>query len=445
MTARGLIFLTFFTALALTCTLYVSTRALEAGGLWRRPDGTPHRARRMGLTLLLFGTSLLPWLARFGIGQDEAWGEVLSATGFFVVLGVLLSTALLLAIDVPRALASWAGRMRARSRPAELPAVVPADASLVPVAARELAELPALVPAEAALVPTGASGPVETPGPATGRRAFLLRSLHGAAIAVGAGHAGYAMSLGRHDYVLEERVIPIANLPAALEGLTIAQISDIHLGTFVRERELAAGLDLIRRARPDLIAMTGDLVDYDPRYAELLGRFARDVSELGPRFGVFAVPGNHDYYTDVDTVLSTLRGAGVTVLRNDARAIEGRLALLGTDDCWAERDAWDGRYDLDAAIAAAPRDVPRVLLCHNPERFAEAAPHVDLQISGHTHGGQVNLVVRPADVFLRHGFVEGHYRIGDSQLYVNRGFGTAGPPARLYTPPEVTKLVLVRA
>jgi predicted MPP superfamily phosphohydrolase len=213
----------------------------------------------------------------------------------------------------------------------------------------------------------------------------------------------------------------------------------------VRERELAAGLDLLRRARPDLVAMTGDLIDYDPRYVPLLGRFAREISGLRPRFGVFAVPGNHDYYTDVDAVLAALRGADVTVLRNDARAIEGRLALLGTDDCWAERDNWGARYDLGAALAAAPRDLPRILLCHNPERFAEAAPHVDLQISGHTHGGQVQLVVRPADIFLRHGFVEGHYELGASQLYVNRGFGTAGPPARLYTPPEVTKLVLVRA
>jgi predicted MPP superfamily phosphohydrolase len=418
MTLRGLVFLALLTALSLACTFYVTGRSLEAAGQLRRTDGTERRGLRAGIALGLFAASLLPLLSRFGLTRDQAWSEVLSATGFFVVLALLLSTAILLAIDAPR----WLGGWLARRLPA---AAAPSDASLVPAPFAEATEALA--------------------APATGRRAFVVRSLHGAAGLVGAGHAGYAMTLGRHDYVLEERVIRIANLPSALEGLTIAQISDVHVGTFVRERELAAGLDLLRRARPDLVAMTGDLIDYDPRYVPSLGRFAREISGLRPRFGVFAVPGNHDYYTDVDAVLAALRGADVTVLRNDARAIEGRLALLGTDDCWAERDNWGARYDLGAALAAAPRDLPRILLCHNPERFAEAAPHVDLQISGHTHGGQVQLVVRPADIFLRHGFVEGHYELGASQLYVNRGFGTAGPPARLYTPPEVTKLVLVRA
>jgi uncharacterized protein len=135
----------------------------------------------------------------------------------------------------------------------------------------------------------------------------------------------------------------------------------------------------------------------------------------------------------------------VRVLRNEAMTVGdagGRFALLGVDDVWAERNGYDGRVDLPATLAAAEPDLARVLLCHNPELFPEAAEHVDLQLSGHTHGGQVNFMVHPIDLVLRHGYIAGHYARGDSQIYVNRGFGTAGPPARVQTPPEVSRIIL---
>ncbi len=166
------------------------------------------------------------------------------------------------------------------------------------------------------------------------------------------------------------------------------------------------------------------------------------------RGGLVAVPGNHDYYTGIDRVVSTLQRAGGMVLRNEGRVVEGAaggFALLGVDDQAA------GRYfadhpgpDLPAAFAALPAaaDLPRVLLCHNPAYFPQAAGKVALQLSGHTHGGQVNVGVRPADLVLGHPFIAGAYERQGTTLYVNRGFGTAGPPTRVGAPPEVTRIVL---
>lgn len=431
----------FFTA------LYVVTRALAAANRLEGRDGKPRRALRMGITIALFGFMLLPWLSRFHETMHVVMSERLSALGFLVSLGVLFSAAFLVLVD---GLGALLRRARRQTNPGIVaPELIP-DAELAP--ASEGAAASEGPTAREASAPAASEAPASAPSPAPQlpipRRTFLERAAYGTAIAVGAGHSGYAMFVGRHDYALEEITVRIRDLPAALEGISIAQISDIHIGTFVREPELDAGLSLLRRANADLIVMTGDLMDHDARLVPLLGRLARGAVELRPRFGVHGIAGNHDYYTDVDAVLGTLRDAGVNVLRNQATELRdgsARLALLGTDDVWAERDNWGTRYDFETTLAAAAPDCPRILLCHNPERFRDVAPHVDLQLSGHTHGGQVNLVVRPADAFLRHGFVAGHYSVGEGQLYVNRGFGTVGPPARLYAPPEITKITLVRA
>lgn len=147
-----------------------------------------------------------------------------------------------------------------------------------------------------------------------------------------------------------------------------------------------------------------------------------------------------------------LAAAGARTLRNESLVIgdaAAGFALLGVDDVWARREG--GGPDLARAVRSLPqlggrvapaRDLPRVLLCHNPSFFEEAAGQVALQISGHTHGGQVNLGIRPADYLLPGGWVAGRYDSRGSQLYVNRGFGTVGPPARLGAPPEVTRIIL---
>lgn len=283
------------------------------------------------------------------------------------------------------------------------------------------------------------------------RRAFLTQAVTGAAVAVGSGSSAYGAFIGRSDYTIEDVPIRLPSLSRAYDGFTIVQLSDLHIGEFVGEAELAAAEALVRDARPDLIVLTGDLLDNDARFAPKLGAFARRLSPIA-REGVVAISGNHDYFAGIDPVVAALEAGGAMVLRNRGHVIGvpgTGFALLGVDDVWARRGG--GGPDLDAALASLPklggklapsRDLPRVLLCHNPSFFEEASDRVDLQLSGHTHGGQVNLIVRPADYVLPNGWVAGRYERGPAQLYVNRGFGTVGPPARLGAPPEITRIVL---
>lgn len=293
-----------------------------------------------------------------------------------------------------------------------------------------------------------APAPSVAEAPELPRRSFLAQGAAGSAFLIGGSSSLYGALVGRHDYIIEEIPIPIPGLPRSLDGFTIVQLSDIHLGLFVGEPEMRAAEELVRKARPDLIVLTGDLVDFDPAYAELLGRFVRRLQPLA-REGLAVIPGNHDHFTGVEVTLAAAERAGAHVLRNRGRVVGGpggAFSLLGVDDVWAARmRVPGGGPDLRRALADVPPDLPRVLLCHNPVFFPEAADEVALQLSGHTHGGQVNVLVRPADLVLPLGYVAGLYRRGSSQLYINRGFGTAGPPIRVGAPPEVSRIVLVSA
>ena len=278
---------------------------------------------------------------------------------------------------------------------------------------------------------------------AVGRREMIERVGGAAALGLTGGVFGWGMVRGRHAFEIEEVVVKIVGLPRALEGYTIAQISDIHTGVFVQERELAEGLDRVREIRPDLLVATGDLIDFDPVWAPLL---ARSLADVKTRDGVVAIVGNHDYYTGVNAVIGALRDAGVDVLLNAGRRVRprdgGGFALLGIDDLSA-RGAGGAGPKLDLAMAMVPPDVPRILLAHQPQYLGHAAGKVALQLSGHTHGGQINPGFRPAGLFLP--YVAGRYERNGTTLWVNRGFGVAGPPARVGAPPEVTKIVLVSA
>lgn len=348
--------------------------------------------------------------------------------GFTVQLAVLVSVILLLPFD----LALWIRRLSLRFRRGGASTSVQEDPE------QPLASDPEPTPT---LAPT----PQVVP-----RRAFLTQATVGSAFLIGSSSSLYGSLAGRHDYQLEDVPVRLPGLSRALDGFTIVQLSDIHVGQFVGDAELAAAEALVRSARPDLIVLTGDLLDHDPRRAQQLGRFARRIAGLA-REGVVAISGNHDFYAGIQEVASALEAGGADVLRNRGRVIGGRegFALLGVDDVWGRR--FRAGPDLSTALAtlptiagsvAAARGLPRVLLCHNPSFFEESATRVGLQLSGHTHGGQINLVVRPADWVLKNGWVAGLYRDQGSQLYVNRGFGTAGPPARIGAPPEITRIVL---
>jgi uncharacterized protein len=292
-----------------------------------------------------------------------------------------------------------------------------------------------------------------SPEPELPRRTFMAQAAASSAFLVSGSSSLYAATAGRNDYSIEELPVRIPGLSRALDGFTIVQLSDLHIGQFVRDAELKAAEELVARARPDLIVLTGDLLDHDPRLAHRLGAFVRRLGPLA-REGVVAISGNHDYFAGINTVVSVLESAGADVLQNRGRVIGDRsagFALLGVEDVWATRFGGNGP-NLERALGslapspaelAGARELPRILLCHNPSYFEEAASHVTLQLSGHTHGGQVNPIVRPANWVLRHGWVAGLYERSGSRLYVNRGFGTVGPPARLGASPEVSRIVLV--
>jgi predicted MPP superfamily phosphohydrolase len=259
---------------------------------------------------------------------------------------------------------------------------------------------------------------------------------------------GWGAVRGRYEWQVEEIPIRLSRLPKALDGFTIAQISDLHVGTFIGERELALGLEVVRRVRADLIVITGDIVDFDPGYIALA---AGRLGALSAREGIVCIPGNHDYYTGAKGVMDGMARAGIDVLLNRGKVIargDGGISILGVDDLSGARPSPDRGPgpDLPRALAMVPPDLASVLLAHQPrfvDRYARAGkgPRVDLQLSGHTHGGQINPGFSPAGLFLP--YLAGRYDVGDTVLYVNRGFGTAGPPSRVGAPPEITKIVLV--
>lgn len=345
---------------------------------------------------LLGLTALAAILPRFFAPQVGAAAPFLGTFAAVVVLGLLLSALLLL----PYELGSLLAKMVRRAKRSEAEASVDAPSN-----------------------------------PA--RRAFVQQAAVGGAVSVGLGATLYGTLVGRHDYQLETVPIKLARLPRTLDGFRIVQLSDLHVGNFVAEYEFKRGLELVARAKPDLVVLTGDLIDHDIRFLPVLGRFARSLSELAP---LYAVVGNHDHYVGADAVARTITQAGGSFLSNRHVQVgrgKDSFVLAGLDDVV-------GDPDLDRTFAGASPDLARVLLSHNPGYFPTSHAFADLTLSGHTHGGQITLFINPAEIVLRHGLVRGHYYRGESQLYVNRGFGTAGPPTRVGSPPEVTSLVLSR-
>jgi predicted MPP superfamily phosphohydrolase len=268
-----------------------------------------------------------------------------------------------------------------------------------------------------------------------------------AAAAGGVARLGAAGSMltwgnvrGRHAFELREIAATIPGLPRSLDGYAIVQISDIHAGIYVGERELEEGLELVRKARPDLVVVTGDIVDFDEHDAPLV---ARKLGDLAARDGVKAILGNHDYYAGSVSVARSLRAAGVDVLVDEGRVLggsDGGFALLGVDDLRSKEYGRDGPQ-LGRALATVPPALPRILLSHQPQTVDAWAGQVALQLSGHTHGGQINPGFNAMSLFAP--YVAGLYAVNGTTLYVNRGFGTVGPPSRVGAPPEVTRIVLV--
>jgi predicted MPP superfamily phosphohydrolase len=234
--------------------------------------------------------------------------------------------------------------------------------------------------------------------------------------------------------------VRLANWPAELSGYTIAQISDVHVGETVGRGFVESIVRLTNAEDPDMNVITGDLVD---GRVEDLASLVAPLACLRARDGVWFVTGNHEYYSGAPAWIEHLRSLGIGVLRNDRVPIrgEGGFDLAGTDD-YASRAFGPGRgQDIPGALAGRDPRRAVVLLAHQPRSFTEAsALVVDLQLSGHTHGGQIFPMHYLTGLFTP--YLAGLHRRGDSMIYVSRGAGYWGPPMRLGAPPEITRIVL---
>ena len=281
----------------------------------------------------------------------------------------------------------------------------------------------------------------EPVAPSLSRRQFLTRATGGAALAVGGGSVAAGMIEARGEHEVVDVEVRLAKLPRALDGFTIVQLSDLHVGMTIDRPFVQRVVDHANRLKPDLIALIGDLVD--GKVADLRDDIA-PLAELRAPYGVFAVTGNHEYYSGVDAWIAEITRLGATYLRNTRVTIgqsDASFELAGVDDHSAK--AYPGHGE-DLAAATAGRDPARalVLLAHQPRQVRKAALHgVDLQLSGHTHGGQIwpwHYIVR----IQQGGLLAGRYQHEDTQLYVSRGCGYWGPPVRLLAPLEITRIIL---
>ena len=240
---------------------------------------------------------------------------------------------------------------------------------------------------------------------------------------------------------VEHRPIYLKRLPEVFQSFRVVQLSDVHHSAFTSRDQIARAVETANRLRPDIIALTGDYISHHRQYAapcaELLGR-------LRARYGVYAVLGNHDHWTDAALITDLFRAEGIRVLINEGFRFEHRNAsfwLAGVDDTMV------GLEDLSLALAGSRSDEMKLLLAHNPIILRRAArAGVDLVLSGHTHGGQIALRSdRDASGKSRRRMLRGLGRQGQTQIYVTRGLGTVILPVRYGCPPEVSLLELCRA
>ncbi|MET7690145.1 metallophosphoesterase [Streptomyces sp. NPDC005483] len=414
--------------------------------LWRRlfRDTTsgPGRARRVGAVLIGGG-----WLLAIGALVAERTGapfwlqRVLAWPGF---LWLALSIYLLLAVvagEVVRPLLrrflerrDGRGQPAAQAvpRPERVPAGAPTEKPREPGEGGQASEKPR--------EPGQTSGQVQESGPpplvaAPSRRLFVSRVVAGAAAAAAVGTVGYGTYGVLRGPKVKRVTVALAKLPRAAHGYRIAVVSDIHLSPVLGRGFAQKVVDTINSTRPDLIAVVGDLVDGSVKD---LGPAAAPLARLEARHGSFFVTGNHEYFSGAEQWVEEVRRLGLTPLENDRTELAW-FDLAGVNDIAGESEG----QGPDFAKALGDRDTARacVLLAHQPVQIHDAVDHgVDLQLSGHTHGGQLwpgNFLAEAANPT-----VAGLERYGDTQLYVSRGAGAWGPPTRVGAPSDITVIEL---
>lgn len=403
--------------------------------VWRRmvrDPGWPPRARRVATVLMIVmfvGLLSTMWARLNAPALATALGWV--AMPWMVAVG--LTAVWHGAMDLVR-LGSWAVQ-RVRGKPRRVSTSVSASTAADGAATATATASPA----------SSLDGEPANPD----RRIFLARAAAGTALVASAASisAGMVSARGEHEIVTVE--VPIPRLPRSLDGFTIAQLTDLHVGVTIDAEFVRRVVERTNALEPDLIALTGDLVDGP---VSALRRDAAPLGELRAKHGVFAVTGNHEYYSGAEEWIAELTRLGVRYLRNEhvtigatPGAMIGGFDLAGIDDHSAHRWKMQGKpHGADLAAALRDRDPTRalILLAHQPRQVRDTAGHdVDLQLSGHTHGGQVwpwHYLVKAQ----QGGLLAGLYEREGTRVYVSRGCGYFGPPVRVGAPLEISRIVL---
>jgi predicted MPP superfamily phosphohydrolase len=275
-------------------------------------------------------------------------------------------------------------------------------------------------------------------------RALLKQCFGILALSITAFLGGFALWKGLKSVPVKSLSVILNRLPSSLDGFRIVQITDIHIGPMINGNWLQRVVDKVNALKPDLIVITGDLVDGS---VEELRNHVAPLASLRAKQGTFFITGNHEYYSGVDEWCDHITSLGIRVLRNERVSIpagseDASFDLAGVDD-WASGHFSGEGPDLSKALAGRNQDKLLILLAHQPAAINEAAQlGVDLQLSGHTHGGQIWPFTYL--VYLQQPYLKGLYRHGDTatQIYVSPGTGFWGPPMRFGTSAEITHIML---
>ncbi len=273
------------------------------------------------------------------------------------------------------------------------------------------------------------------------RRLAISRMFAGTAALVGLGVSGAGVASALSSVAVNKVKVALDNLGEKASGMRIVQLTDVHVGPTIGKDFIEDIVARVNELDADVVAITGDLVDGS---VDELREHVAPLRKLKAKHGVYFVTGNHEYYSGADEWIRYLESLGIKVLRNERVRIGGEhgFDLAGVDDMSAK--GWKGHgSDLKRALEGRDRNRACVLLAHQPRAAFEADEHgVDLQLSGHTHGGQMfpwNFMVR-----LQQPFIAGLHRLAKTQVYVSRGTGYWGPPMRVAAPAEITEIELVQ-
>ncbi len=391
-TTQRLLFTAVLTAISVGMHSYVASRLMAGANLTAR-------GRRIAWILALISGLTLPWVFRLMPLTGVWWADLLQFAGwiFFGVFSLLLAFTLLL--DLALLLLRLVARVSGRE-------LLPVDPE---------------------------------------RRRFLRRLLNYGVLGVTALVSGAAFVQARRLAAVKRVKISIDDLPEALRGLKIAQISDLHVGPTIRDADMRGVVDIVNKLGADMVAVTGDLVDGT---VDRIADYVAPLGELRSRHGTFFVTGNHEYFSGAEPWIDHCKTAlGWRVLGNEHTVVEhdgARIVVAGVYDLSAKRFVEAHTSDPAKAMAGAPAADLRILLAHQPKSILDTEGlSVDLQLSGHTHGGQYFPFTVLLSLALR--FTTGLQKVGATWLYINAGTTYWGPPFRLGSAQEITLVELERA